>query len=137
MKLNSRIAVGVAGVAMVMSIGCAQPPADQLAAAHAAIIAAKEAGATEYAKEEFAQLEHQFTLAMEELAKQEKTLSIFRRYAEAEKLLAQAVMTGRQVETTTVQRKEAAKAAEITMEKEAQQAMVSAKDFLAKAPTGE
>jgi len=138
MKLNllEKLTTGFAGVAIVVTTGCAQPPAEQLDAATKAVESAQLAGAPEYAKEDFAKLEQQFTLAKDELAKQEKILSIFRSYSEANKMLIAVVQASGQVAAKAAQNKEAAKAAALTMEKENQQAVASAKELIGKAPSG-
>ena len=127
--------VGLIAALLLMS-GCAQPPTEQLAAAQKAVDAAKAAGATDYAKDDFVKLEQQLALAKEELAEQDKTLSIFRSYTEADKMLVKLVETGGQVAAKAAQHKEAAKTAVLALEKEAQQAVASAKNLMEKAPTG-
>jgi|CXWL01.1.fsa_nt_gi hypothetical protein len=127
--------VGLIATLLLMA-GCAQPPAEQLAAAQTAVDAAKAAGATDYAKDDFVKLEQQLALAKEKLAEQEKTLSIFRSYTEADKMLVKLVETGGQVAATAAQHKAAAKTAVLALEKEAQQAVASAKNLMGKALTG-
>jgi hypothetical protein len=134
--LSQRIVVGMAGVATILLIGCAQPPTEQLGAAQNAVDVAKVAGATEYAKEDFTALEQQFALAKDELSKQEKALSIFRSYTDADKMLIKVVEAGGHVAAKAAQNKEAAKTAAVALEKEAQQVVASAKVLMAKAPTG-
>lgn len=123
-------------VVMIAMTGCAKPPTEQLEAAAKAIETARVAGAPDYAKEDFIKLEQQFAAAKEELATQEKALSIFRSYVDADKLLKQVVTSGQQVEVLSAQRKEAAKQAALVMEKEAQQVVASARDLMGKAPRG-
>lgn len=135
-KSSQQIAGAVLVAAMLLMNGCAQPPTEQLAAAQKAVDAAKAAGATDYAKEDFTALEQQLAIAKDELAVQEKTLSIFRSYADADKMLIKLVETGRQVAAKAAQNKEAAKTAVLAMEREAQQTVASAKDLMEKAPTG-
>ena len=134
--ISQRFVVGMAGVATILLIGCAQPPTEQLGAAQKALDAAKAAGATEYAKEDFVALEQQFALANDELSKQEKALSIFRSYTDADKMLVKVVEAGGSVAAKAAQNKEAAKTAAVALEKEAQQVVASAKVLMAKAPTG-
>ncbi len=122
--------------ALLLISGCAQPPAEQLAAAQKAVDAAKAAGASDYAKEDFAALEQQLALAKNELTQQDKALSIFRSYSETDKLLIRLVETGGQVAIKAAHNKEAAKTAVLALEQEAQQAVASAKDLMEKAPTG-
>ena len=134
--ISQRFVVGIAGVATILLIGCAQPPTEQLGAAQKTVDAAKAAGAAEYAKEDFTALEQQFALAQDELAKQERALSIFRSYTDADKMLIKVVESGGHVAAKAAQNKEAAKTAALAMEKEAQKIMASAKELMAKAPTG-
>jgi hypothetical protein len=138
MKQNRshRVTVGLAGVMILVTTGCAQPPTDQLEAARKAVEMAQAAGASEYAKEDFAKLEEQFALAKDELAKQEQALSVFRSYSEANKMLIQVVNTSGPVSVKAAQNKEAGKMAALNMEKEAQHVVASAKDLMAKAPSG-
>jgi hypothetical protein len=133
---SHRVTAGLAGVAIMVMAGCAQPPTEQLEAARKAVEMAQTAGASEYAKEDLAKLEQQFALAKDELATQEKALFIFRSYSEANKMLIQVVETSGQVAAKAAQNKEAAKTAALTMEKEAQLAVVSAKEVMGKAPSG-
>lgn len=130
----------MAGAGLIATLflmdGCTQPPLEQLAAAQEVFDAAKAAGATDYAKNDFVKLEQQLALAKEELAEQDSTLSIFRSYTEADKMLVKLVETGGQVAAKAAQHKEAAKTAVLALEKEAQLAVVLAKDLIEKAPTG-
>jgi hypothetical protein len=123
-------------MAMVVMLGCAQPPTEQLGAAQKAVDAAKAAGATEYAKEDFVALEQQFAIAKDELARQERALPIFRSYTDADKMLIKVVESGGHVAAKSAQNKEAARTAALAMEKEAQDVVASAKVLMAKAPTG-
>lgn len=134
--ISHRFVVGMAGLATILMIGCAQPPTEQLGAAQKAVETAKAAGATEYAKEDFVALEQQFALAKDELAKQERAVSIFRSYTDADKMLIKVVESGEHVAAKAAQNKEAAKTAALAMEKEAEEAVASAKVLMAKAPTG-
>jgi hypothetical protein len=121
---------------MAVITGCAQPPTEQLQAAQNTVDAARAAGASEYAKEDFIALEQQFALAQDELAKQEKVLAIFRSYSEADKILIKVVEAGGHVAAKAAQNKEAAKTSALAMEKEAGQVVASAKELIAKAPSG-
>lgn len=135
-RIRHRLAVGISGMAMVVIMGCAQPPTEQLGAAQKAVEAAKAAGAPEYAKEDFVALEQQYALAQDELVKQERAFPIFRSYTDADKMLIKVAESGGQVATKAAQNKEAAKTTALAMEKEAQKVLASTKDLMAKAPTG-
>ena len=134
--IRQRLAVGITGMAMVVIMGCAQPPTEQLGAAQKAVEAAKAAGAPEYAKEDFVGLEQQYGLAQDELVKQERAFPIFRSYTDADKMLIKVAESGGQVATKAAQNKETAKTTALAMEKEAQKVLASTKDLMAKAPTG-
>lgn len=123
-------------VVILLVIGCAQPPTTQLEAAQKAVDAAKAAEAESYAKDDIIKLEQEFAAAKDELAKQEKTFAIFRSYAEADKLLLKVAEDGGQVAAKASQNKEVAKTAALAMEQAAQQVVASAKELMAKAPTG-
>ncbi len=136
-SFRSPVAGIIGAVAMAfLAAGCAQPPTERLEAAQKAVEAARSAGGPEYAKEDFAKLEQAFAQAKEELAKQEKTFAVFRSYADADRMLIRVAEEGKQVETKAAANKEAAKTAALTMEKEAQQAVASARELVAKAPVG-
>jgi hypothetical protein len=138
MRREARIFIRtmVVPAAVLALAGCAQPPTQQLEAAQKAVEAAGAAGAQQYVMEEFIQLEQQMTSAKQELAKQEEALIIFRSYTEAEKLLAQVVAKGPEVEAHAAAQKEAAKTKALAGEKEAQQATESARELIAQAPVG-
>lgn len=124
----------IGGAALV--VGCAQPPAQQLESAQKGVEAAQTAGASDYAKAEFAKLEEEFNRAKAVIAEQEKQMVIFRSYGKADSLLKQVTEHAKQVETTATINKEAAKAAAVAREKEAQQVVASAHELMAKAPVG-
>ena len=139
MKPSTRrkvIAVGLIGIAIILVTGCAQPPTEQLEAAQKSVAIAQAAGAAEFAKADFTALEQQFALAKDEIAKQEKALSIFRSYRDADKMLVKVVEAGGSVAAKAAQNKEAAKTAAIALEKEALQVVASTKELIAKTPTG-
>lgn len=121
---------------MLLMMGCAQPPKEQLDAAQKAIDAARAAEASTYAKEDLARLEQEFALAKDELAKQDKILSVFRSYSDATLLLTKVVEDGGHIAAKAAQAKEAAKTAALTAEQEARQVVASAKDLMNHAPIG-
>jgi hypothetical protein len=126
----------VGSAVLVVMAGCAQPPTQQLEAAQKAVENARTAGAEQYVKEEFVQLEQQMNSAKQELAKQEQTMTIFRSYTEAEKMLAQVVVKAPEVEAHAGTQKEAAKNTALALEQEAQRAVESVRELLARAPVG-
>jgi hypothetical protein len=128
-------AAGVALAILIMN-GCAQPPTRQLEEAQKAVEAARAAEAETYVKDDFIRLEQEFAVAKDELAKQEKALSLFRSYDNADAILIKVVEDGGRVAAQASQNKEAAKTAALAMEQEAQYVVVTAKELMAKAPTG-
>ncbi len=130
----------ITGAGVVLAIllmnGCTQPPTRQLEAAQKAVDDARTAEAEIYAKDDFMKLEQEFALAKDELAKQETVFSIFRSYADADEMLSTVVEYGGHVAAKASQNKEAAKTAALSMEQAAQHVVASAKELMAKAPTG-
>ncbi|MCX5720406.1 MAG: hypothetical protein NT179_00030 [Nitrospirae bacterium] len=126
----------MAGATILLSLGCAQPPTEQLGAAQQTIDVAKAAGAAEYAKEDFVALEQQFALAKNELTKQKNVLPIFRSYTDADKMLRTVVESGGRVATKAAQGKEAAQTAVLVMGQEAGNVVASVKELIAQVPTG-
>jgi len=116
--------------------GCAQPPADRLKQAQQLVDAAKAAGAPEYTAEEWSKLEGTFERAKDELANQEKLLTVFRSYAKADEMLRRVVQDGSQVAAMATEKKAEAKAAAESNEKEARTVLASAQKLLSKAPPG-
>jgi hypothetical protein len=107
-----------------------------LEAAQKSIDSANVAGATEYAKEDFAALEQQFAIAKDELARQEAARPIFRSYTDADKMLIKVVEFGGHVAASAAQNKEVVKIAALALEKEAQEVVASDKELMTKAPIG-
>ncbi len=133
---SQRMVVGMASTAILLLLGCAQPPTEQLGAAQQALDVAKAAGAADYAKNDFTALEQQFSFAKNELTKQENVLPIFRSYTDADKMLRNVVESGGRVAVKAAQGKESAKTAVLATEQEAGQVVASVKELIAKAPTG-
>lgn len=133
---GQRIAVGLIGIAIAVVTGCAQAPVGQLRAAQRSVDEARAAGAPDYAKPDFMKLEQQLALAKNELAGQEKALSIFRSYADAEEMLITVVESAGPVAAKAARNKTAAKTAVLAMGKEAWQVVASAKELVAKVPAG-
>lgn len=132
---SQSVVVGMIGMTMVVMTGCAQPPTGQLEAAQKALNAAKVAGAPAYATEDFTALEQQFALAQDEVAKQQRVISIFRSYTDADKMLSKVVEPGGRVAAKAAQNKEAAKMTAIAVEQEAQQVVASTKTLMMQVPS--
>jgi hypothetical protein len=128
--------MAVRWIALVVLTGCAQAPTEQLQAAQHAVDEARAAGAPDYATYDFVKLEQQLAFAKHELTRQDNALSIFRSYADAERMLITVVESAGPVAAMAAQNKIAAKTAVLAMGKEAGQVVASAKALIAKAPTG-
>lgn len=81
-------------------------------------------------------LEQAFGQAQQELANQEKALAIFRSYSTADRMLKQIAKDAKRIEDTAISKKEEAKAAALTSEKEAHRVLTSVQELLAKEPVG-
>jgi len=136
MIVVSQIARAGVVLVLVLMYGCAQPPTTQLEAAQKAVDDARVAEAEAYAKDDFMRLEQEFAVAKDELAKQETVFSIFRSYADADKMLSTVVEHGGHVAAKASPNKEAAKTAALAMEQEALRAVVSTKRLMARALSG-
>lgn len=135
MSIASQIARGGVVLLLLMN-GCGQPPAQQLEAAQKAVDDAKTAGAEAYAKDDWLKLEQEFTLAKNELVKQETAFPMFRLYDDLGDMLSTVVEYGGHVAAKASQNKDAAKTAALAMEQEALRAVVSAKRLMARVLNG-
>jgi hypothetical protein len=116
--------------------GCAQPPADKLAAAEKAVNEARSAGAPSYMAEDFAKLEGMLTNAKNEIAAQDSKFAPMRDYGKAEQLLTSAQADAGRVTAEANKKKEEAKAAALQAQQAAQEAVKTAQALVAKAPAG-
>ncbi|MGA6829299.1 hypothetical protein ACO9S2_17045 [Nitrospira sp. NS4] len=130
------IAVGLISIAIPVGTGCAQPPAERLRAAQHSLDEAGAAGAPDYAKDDFVKLGQRLILAKDELVTQEEGFSIVRCYADAEKMPIAVVEFAGPVAGKAAQNKTAAKTAVQAMGQEAGRVVTSAKELIAKVPTG-
>ncbi|MGZ8365549.1 MAG: hypothetical protein ACXW38_11310 [Nitrospira sp.] len=136
MPVVSQIARTGVVLVLVLMNGCGQPPAQQLEAAQKAVDDAKTAEAETYAKDDWMKLEQEFTLAKDELVKQETVFPMFRLYDDVGEMLSTVVEYGGHVAAKASQNKEAAKTAALAMEQEALRAVVFAKRQMARALSG-
>lgn len=131
---RQEMAVGL--IALAVLTGCAQAPTEQLQAVQHSVDEARAAGAPDYAKYDFVQLEQQLAFAKHELTRHDNVLSIFRSYADAEKMLITIAESAGPVAAKAAQNKIAAKTAVLAMGEEAGRVVDSAKALIAKVPTG-
>lgn len=136
MTRSTRQEIAVGLIALAVLTGCAQPPTEQLSAAQRSVDEARAAGAPDYATDDFLKLEQQLARAKNEVTRRKHGLSIFRPYADAEKMLLTVVESAGSVAAKAAHNKIAAKTAVLAMGKEAEQVVASAKTLIAKATTG-
>lgn len=136
MIVVSQITRGGVVLVLLLMNGCGQPPAQQLEAAQKAVDDAKTAEAETYAKDDWMKLEQEFTLAKDELAKQETVFPMFRLYDDVGEMLSTVVEYGGHVAAKASQSKDVAKTAALSMEQEALRAVVSTKRLMARALSG-
>jgi hypothetical protein len=114
MIVVSQITRGGVVLVLLLMNGCGQPPAQQLEAAQKAVDDAKTAEAETYAKDDWMKLEQEFTLAKDELAKQETVFPMFRLYDDVGEMLSTVVEYGGHVVAKASQNKDVAKTAALS-----------------------
>jgi hypothetical protein len=107
-----------------------------MSAAREALERAQEAGAAEYAAEEFQETQRKLEAAQAELNQQENEWSFSRDYAEAERLLEEALASAEQVAEMASTRKDQARSDAEEVSTDAQQAIEAARSALESAPRG-
>jgi archaellum component FlaC len=133
--MKNVIKVMVLGI-LVMAVltSCAKQPAQEINDAKAAVEAAAKEGAGVYAAEDFKKLNDDLTAAMDEVNTQSK--KFFKSFGTAKQMLANVKTEAEALAATIPAKKEAAKAAALTAQQEAQAAIDEAKALLGKAPKG-
>ena len=121
---------------MLLIAGCAKPPAEQINAAEQAVKDAQQSGAATYVPDEYAKLEGTLAAIKQEVADQDAKLALFRDYGKAEQLAATAKAEADRVKTEAAKKMADAKSAAIQAHREAQEAVKSTMDLVAKAPSG-
>jgi archaellum component FlaC len=133
--MKNVIKVMVLGI-LVMAVftSCAKQPAQEINDAKAAVEAAAKEGAGVYAAEDFKKLNDDLTAAMDEVNTQSK--KFFKSFGTSKQMLANVKTEAEALAATIPAKKEAAKAAALTAQQEAQAAIDEAKALLEKAPKG-
>lgn len=137
MKRSSHVSISLATMGLLFALaGCAEQPVNDITAAEQALQLAREAGANQYAANEFREAEETFQKAQEEIQLQGKEFTLLRNYDNATNLLAQAKSTAEKAKTE-------AEANRIKAKSEAEAAIATAKTsleqatmILAQAPSG-
>ncbi len=121
---------------LLLVVGCSKAPTDKLAAAEKAINEARTAEAPGYMAEDFAKIEGMLTTAKNEIAEQDAKMALLRDYDKAEQLLTTAQTEAVRLIGEVGNKKEEVKTAAIRAHHEAQSAVKTAQDLVAKAPVG-
>ena len=123
-------------LAILLTVGCAKPPVDQIDAAEKALKEAQQSGAATYSAEEYAKLEGSLTAMRREVNEQDEKIALFRDYGKVEQLAASAKTEGERVRTDAVKKKDEAKAAALQAQQVAQEAVNSTLALVGRAPVG-
>lgn len=121
---------------LLVAVGCSKAPTDKLAGAEKAINEARTAEAPDYMAEDFAKIEGMLTTAKNEIAQQDAKMALLRDYDKAEQLLTTAQTEAVRVIGEVGKKKEEVKATAIRAHHDAQAAVKTAQDLVAKAPVG-
>jgi ribose 1,5-bisphosphokinase PhnN len=123
-------------LALVMVIGCAKAPQQEVDAAKAALDAAKAAEADRYLPAEFNAVQDSLNAALAEIEKQNSKFALTRNYNRAKALLASVVTLANQAKDQVGPKKEEVKAQATQLSTDLQAALDEAKKLLKKAPRG-
>jgi hypothetical protein len=123
-------------LALAITAGCADPPAEQIQEAEKALKDAQQSGAATYTADEYAKLEGTLTALRKEVADQEGKLGLFRDYGRAQQLSVSAKADSERIKTASAQKKEEAKAAALQAQQVAEEAVKATQNLVAKAPVG-
>lgn len=131
-----KITFGFLMLALVVMVGCAKPPQEDLNAAKAAIEAAQAAGAGDYAPDSLKAAEDSQQSLDAELKTQEGKFALFRSYTKAKELAAATKTAGDKAAEDAKVRKEQVKQEAQTLINDAKTGLTEAEEMLKKAPRG-
>lgn len=123
-------------LALVMVIGCAKAPQQEVDAAKAALDAAKAAEADRYLPAEFNAVQDSLNAALAEIEKQNSKFALTRNYNRAKALLASVVTLANQAKDQVAAKKEEVQAQATQLITDLQAALDEAKKLLKRAPRG-
>lgn len=121
---------------ILMTAGCAQPPAEQINAAEQAVKDAQQSGAATYMADDYAKIEGMVSALNKEVADQDAKFALLRDYGKAEQLAAATKAEAERVKGDAVKKMEEAKSAATQAQQAAQEAVKAALELVAKAPAG-
>jgi hypothetical protein len=128
--------VVLAAVVAVTAGGCSSPPAAEISAVDAAVVAAEGAEASTYASAEFAAVTEAKAQLQAELTAQEGKLALMRSYAKATELAAAAKVAAETAQQRAVEGKEQARNEATQLVADARVVLDEAVLMLEKAPRG-
>jgi len=123
-------------VLLMLVIGCAKPPQQELDAAKAVLTAAKDAEADRYMPAEFNAAQDSLNAAMTEIETQKSKFALTRNYGHAKQLLDAATKAATAAKDNVAAKKEEVKAEAEKLVADADAAMAEATALLKKAPKG-
>jgi hypothetical protein len=127
---------GLLMLALVVMVGCAKPPEESIQAVGAAIEAAQQAGAADYAPDSLKAAEDAKAQLDAELKTQQDKFALFRSYQKATELANAAKAAGEKAAGDAKTRKEQVKQEAQTLINEAKTDLTAAQEMLKKAPRG-
>jgi len=136
MKSKLSVMVMIAGLALVLLVGCAKPPQQELDAAKVALETAKTAEADRYVADEFNQAQDSLNAAITETETQKSKSALKRNYAHAKKLLEFATTSFTSATEQVEVRKNQVKAEVQSLLTKAQADIIETKQLLQIAPKG-
>jgi hypothetical protein len=128
--------VVLAAAAAVTAVGCANPPAAELSAVDAAVVAAESAEASTYATAELAAVTEAKAELQGELAAQQDKFALLRSYSKATELAAAVKVAAEVAQQKAVEGKEVARAEATQSVADARVVLDEAVLMLEKAPRG-
>jgi hypothetical protein len=128
--------VVLAAAAAVTAVGCANPPAAELSAVDAAVVAAERAEASTYATAELAAVTEAKAELQGELAAQQDKFALLRSYSKATELAAAVKVAAEVAQQKAVEGKEVARAEATQSVADARVVLDEAVLMLEKAPRG-
>jgi hypothetical protein len=134
--MTIRLNIGLVALALVLVVGCAKPPTEQIDAAEKAVKEAQQSGAATYVAEEYAKIEGTLAALKKEVADQDAKFALLRDYGKAEQLAVAAKADAERVKADADKKRDEAKAAALQAQQVAQESVKATLNLVAKAPAG-
>ena len=134
--MEMRLNIGLVALALVLLVGCAKPPTEQIDAAEKAVKEAQQSGAATYVAEEYTKIEGTLAALKKEVADQDAKFALLRDYGKAEQLAIAAKADAERVKADADKKRDEAKAAALQAQQVAQESVKATLNLVAKAPAG-